>query len=79
MASKNIIQSIELNDKKIQELNRKLLDTETSQNDVELILDSIGILLDTFDTIDILAKQRLLRIILKDITWDGEKLILNFI
>jgi len=79
VASKNIIQSIELNDKKIQELNRKLLDTETSQNDVELILDSIGILLDTFDTIDILAKQRLLRIILKDITWDGEKLILNFI
>lgn len=85
-AGKYIIKSIEENDKKLQELNRQLLDLDiikdsksNVEEQIEMIIDNIHTFVTEFETLDLQAKKRILKIIFKEITWDGETLEVKFL
>jgi len=85
VASKYIIQNIEENDKTLNELKKSLLTIESDKmdkanikNNIDTVLGFISDFVTNFGSLDIGEKKNAIRLIFKEIVYDGENLRVKF-
>lgn len=78
-ASKYIIKSIEDLDNRISKINNQLLNNTANKKNANDLIKTVNVFLDSFDSLELPEKKRILQMIFKRIVWDGDALHVEFL